>query len=312
MSHLQIAYFLAVVKFGGISEAARNLFVAQSAVSKQIQMLETKLDMKLFVRDGRNVVLTPAGEILYKNLSKYNDWLWQIINMAKAVDKGSAGVLHIGLQHGLNFSEEIVRLIQKFYEDNPGIEINIRRVTLVDMMQNLNVGTVDLVMTHSFMVTSAEREELSSYVLDEVRDEILVSKYHPLGQLKSFSVEDFLQHTFVAVSPEVSSGAFMNSMAYLRGLGIEPIKIMYVPSIEDIMLGIEYGLAYGIASRFSRLSKWDSIRFIDAYAEFSQPRNLTKIIAFWRKNTPNILTEQLIEFIKEHRHKQAQPKGRQK
>jgi len=301
MSHLQIAYFLAVVKFGGISEAARNLFVAQSAVSKQVQMLEAKLEMKLFVRDGRNVVLTPAGEFLYKNLSKYNDWLWQIVNMAKSVDKGISGVLHIGIQHGLNLTPDIVELINRFYSENPGIELNLRRVSFVDMMQNLHVGMVDLIIAFSFQVAASYREGFSYTVLDEKDDYILVSKHHPLGKQKTFRAADFLEHTFVTVSPNVSNGAYANSVAYLRSLDIEPTKVMYVPTIEDIMMGIEYGLAYGIASHHSRLSALDSIRYIDGYAEFSkQPRPKTQILAFWQKSSPNRLAGMLMDFLAEN------------
>jgi len=301
MSHLQIAYFLAVVKFGSFSEAARNLFVAQSAISKQIQMLETKLDMKLFVRVGKNIALTPAGEILYKNLSNYNDWLWQIIDMAKSVDRGMAGVLHIGIQHGLNLTEDTLALMNKFSQTYPGIEINLRRVSLVDMLQNLSVGSLDIVIALSFLVTAADKEEFAYYVFDKIDDQILVSKNHPLGKKRRYTIENFLEHKFVAVSPNVSRGAYENSVSYLKGLGIEPTKILYVPSIEDIMMGIEYGLAYGIASRRSRLNPVDSIRFIDGYTVFSKPpRPATEILALWRKSTTNQTTEMMIEFLKTH------------
>ena len=308
MSHLQIAYFIAVVKFGSFSEAARNLFVAQSAISKQIQMLETKLDMKLFVRDGKNIALTPAGEILYKNLSNYNDWLWQIVDMAKSVDRGMLGVLHIGIQHGLNISAESVALIQKFSEIYPGIEINLRRVSLVDMLKNLNIGTLDVVVALSFLVTSAEKEEFDYEVLDRIDDEIIVSKSHPLGKKKTFTVEDFMRYKYVAVSPTVSRGAYDNSSGYLKGLGIEPIKIQYAPSIEDIMMCVEFGLAYGVASRRSRLNTLNSIRFIDGYKVFSKPpRPMTEILSLWQKSITNQTTEMFVDFIRQNNTIQTPP-----
>ena len=300
MSHLQIAYFLAVVKFGGISEAARNLFVSQSAVSKQIHMLETNLNIQLFIRDGRNITLTPAGEILYKNLSNYNDWLWQIIEMAKSVAKGTVGVLHIGIQHGLNLTHDFVTQIQRFSEKNPGIEINLRRVSLLDILQNINAGALDIVVALSFLVTAADRENYSCYEIDSAEDQILVSKDHPVGKLKTFTINDFLEHKFITVSPTVSLAAYQNSLKYLRGLGIDPTKIIYVPSIEDIMMSIEYGLGYGIASCHTRLRTLDSIRFINAYSEFSNPmRPRTEILALWSKTRPNQMIEMLIDSLKE-------------
>jgi len=298
MSHLQIAYFLAVVKFGSFSEAARNLFVAQSAISKQIQMLENKLDMKLFVRVGKNISLTPAGEILYRNLSNYNDWLWQIIEMAKSVDRGMVGVLHIGIQHGLNPREGTVAIINEFAKAYPGIEINLRRVSLIDMLQNLSAGTLDIVIALSFIVAGADKEEYASYVLDRTDDMILVSKNHPIGKKKHLTVEDFLVHKFAAVSPYVSREAYENSVGYLRSLGIEPRNVLYVPSIEDIMMEVEYGLAYGVASHCSRLHTLNSIRFIDGCQEFGKPpRKKTEILALWRRSTTNKTTEMFYDFL---------------
>ena len=73
------------------------------------------------------------------------------------------------------------------------------------------------------------------------------------------------------------------------------------------MMCIEYGLGYGVASCHTRLSSLDSIRFINAYSEFSDPeRPKTEILALWSKSRPNQITEMLIGFLKEQNHTQAQ------
>lgn len=58
----QLRYFVAVAELEHISEAAENLHVAQSAISRQIANLEEELGTKLFERVGRNVKLTPIGK----------------------------------------------------------------------------------------------------------------------------------------------------------------------------------------------------------------------------------------------------------
>ena len=59
----QIYYFLSVADNGSFSRASEKLYIAQTALSRQIRMLEESLDIELFIRHGRGVVLTQAGEL---------------------------------------------------------------------------------------------------------------------------------------------------------------------------------------------------------------------------------------------------------
>lgn len=61
-SDLQI--FLTVVRAGGINRAAEVLHRAQSSVTSRIQVLEDKVGVQLFLREGRRLQLSPAGKIL--------------------------------------------------------------------------------------------------------------------------------------------------------------------------------------------------------------------------------------------------------
>lgn len=53
---------------GSITQAAKRLYVTQSALSKTILSIEEKLGTALFLRQNRTVSLTPAGEYLYPPL----------------------------------------------------------------------------------------------------------------------------------------------------------------------------------------------------------------------------------------------------
>jgi DNA-binding transcriptional LysR family regulator len=66
----QLEYFLGVASELHFSKAAEKLYVAQPALSRQIQQLENELDVVLFERDKRNVKLTPAGEYLQNEASR--------------------------------------------------------------------------------------------------------------------------------------------------------------------------------------------------------------------------------------------------
>ena len=56
--------FLAVVEAGGVTRAAPRLNLSQSAVSRQISALEESLNVSLFHRHARGLILTEQGEML--------------------------------------------------------------------------------------------------------------------------------------------------------------------------------------------------------------------------------------------------------
>src|SRR5690554_6239885 len=62
----QLKTFLTIADKGSFSRAAETLFIAQPALSRQIRLLEEALDVDVFVRLGRGVQLTAAGEVLYE------------------------------------------------------------------------------------------------------------------------------------------------------------------------------------------------------------------------------------------------------
>ena len=64
--------FQEVARMGNISAAAQNLFISQSAVSQSIKQLEEQLQVRLFSRSTRGVVLTSEGKLLLDYVS--HDW----------------------------------------------------------------------------------------------------------------------------------------------------------------------------------------------------------------------------------------------
>ena len=61
----QLKYFLAIVKTGSFSNAADDMYISQSSMSKQIKALETELGVTLFNRSGNKITPTEAGSCFY-------------------------------------------------------------------------------------------------------------------------------------------------------------------------------------------------------------------------------------------------------
>jgi LysR family glycine cleavage system transcriptional activator len=63
-----LAAFDAAARLGSISRAADDLSLTQSAISQQLLKLEAEIGQNLFLRKGKGVVLTAAGELLYETV----------------------------------------------------------------------------------------------------------------------------------------------------------------------------------------------------------------------------------------------------
>lgn len=68
MELTQLKYFYTAAECGHITKAAEKLHIAQPALTQSVRRLENELGVKLFVRRGRSIALSPCGEYLYKQL----------------------------------------------------------------------------------------------------------------------------------------------------------------------------------------------------------------------------------------------------
>ena len=66
MDFRQLEMFHAVAENSSFTLAGRQLFVAQSAISRKIRLLEEELGEKLFKRVNKRIFLTPAGEVMLR------------------------------------------------------------------------------------------------------------------------------------------------------------------------------------------------------------------------------------------------------
>src|SRR3954470_10252384 len=89
--------FVAVAQELSFTRAAERLFIAQQALSSQVQQLETRLGVKLFERTTRRVALTPAGERLLPSAREALAALDAGIGELAALRRSERAALRVGL-----------------------------------------------------------------------------------------------------------------------------------------------------------------------------------------------------------------------
>src|SRR5215470_7595809 len=91
--HLRL--LAAVADTGTVTEASKRLHVTQSALSHQLRDAEEKLGTTLFLRLGKRMVLTPAGEILLASTRRVLEELSSAERMISGSNSGARGVIRL-------------------------------------------------------------------------------------------------------------------------------------------------------------------------------------------------------------------------
>lgn len=141
----QLRYFVAVAEARHFTRAADRIGVAQPSLSKQIHSLEADLGAPLFERGRGNVALTDAGAVL----------LPLAVRILADVDTARREVQDLlGLRRGrvrLGATPSLCvslvpRLLRRFHDAHPGVELHIEEGGSHDLVRNLGRGALDLAL----------------------------------------------------------------------------------------------------------------------------------------------------------------------
>ena len=102
MLQQRIQTFLEVANCLSFSTAARNLYISQQAVTKQIASLEQELGLRLFYRTTRQVTLTPAGSLLRDSFTQINRQIRSDIRKARELNSSGKSLLRVGFLSSLS------------------------------------------------------------------------------------------------------------------------------------------------------------------------------------------------------------------
>jgi DNA-binding transcriptional LysR family regulator len=136
--------FLTVVQAGGVTRAATQLNLTQSAVSLQIKRLEEMFGQALFERNGRGVRVTSQGEQLVDYASRFlaaNDEIWD-----RMTAPAFAGEVNLGCPDDL-LSPRIPTAMRAFAGSHPRIKVHLDSAQTVFLKERFARGDLDLILT---------------------------------------------------------------------------------------------------------------------------------------------------------------------
>ncbi len=139
----QFQYFIKIVEEGSFTAASEKLFIAQSALSRQIKLLEEEIDFQLFDRTDKKVKLTTAGEVFYKKIKDNMHYLNEIIGVSKNIAEGKNRQIKIAHSSSIIMDDKKVQILKEISLTQ---EINFEINTLSSENQILALlnGEIDI------------------------------------------------------------------------------------------------------------------------------------------------------------------------
>jgi DNA-binding transcriptional LysR family regulator len=240
----QLQTLVAVTKAKSFSKAAEDLGVTQSAISQSIKNLESKLEIKIFKRSGKNVVLTPEGERLYQFGSQFLMGLQDTLDELQSDKDQMKGKVRIGTLTGIGKSW-LAHEIVDYAKENPDLRLTVRLGHQEDLLLGFENNLLDiLILPEEELPSGGEREffveEKSTLVFPKNNKDFALKNNLSLKQLEDiptilFEKDDHLffrwcRTKFNSIPKKLNVRLMVNSHGHILQAVHEGLGVAVVPN----------------------------------------------------------------------------------
>lgn len=239
MDFHQLKVFYSAVRTGGFTHASREMHLSQSTISQHIKQLEQELGCQLFMRVGKRVLLTDAGQLLRDHCER----ILQDVKNAEMAIRELNGMQRGKVRLGTGSTTLIYQLphvLETYQARYPNIELVIvsetTDVIIRDVQaQRLDLGLVMLPVTgNDLQLTPLCNEELL----------IALPSRHPLARKRALTVNDLRELRFILYEKKTVMRGLIDN--FFTSLGVTPQLAMVMENIEAIKSLVGTGLGASV------------------------------------------------------------------
>ncbi|MGO3804524.1 LysR family transcriptional regulator [Psychrobacter sp.] len=278
--------FMAVAKHQSFSEAARELYTVQPAISRQISSLETELGVVLFNRTSREVTITPAGEQLLKDGAVILALAEQAKIQVKRAHDGQIGTLNIAHLSSacLTFMTTLVR---SYKEKFPHVHVSLFEMTVTEQIEAFNNDRIDIGFSRP--LPSAIADDFISHNIYIDKLVAIVNQSHALADRQTIDLVQLKDEKFVIFNRDEALGLFDETITLCKQAGFSPNIISQPKHMQTLVTEVAAGLGVAIAPYCVRKLYSDGCHFmalnhvstqIPVHIQYKQNNNSATVAAF--------------------------------
>lgn len=289
VSYDLLKIFKEVAYYESVSKAAQKLCVTQPSVTKSIKKLESALNLNLFVREKKGLVLSDDGKRLYKYILDSINTLDNTLNFSKNINESNIGVLKIGA--GESVSKNILKkTIIEYKKLYPGITIELLNSSSEQLYHDMKYGRLDAVFINSTVVVNDSKYKYFK-VLD-IEDCFFTTREYYKKIKNVINLKSILSDSLIVQNEKYDTRIFLNNICIKNSIQLKPtIEVDRHSLIVEFVLS---GLGIGFATKQYINSYFDSGDLVEIPVNFNiEKRHINCVY----KNDKNIRLNNFIKLL---------------
>lgn len=211
--------FKTVAFYENISKAAKKLCVTQPSVTKSIKKLENQLNITLFVREKKGMVLTDDGKRLYRYIIDSINTLDNIEYVAKNINESDVGILRIGA--GESVTKHILKhTIIEYKKLHPGITIELINLSSEQLYNDIRYGRIDLAFINSTVIINENKYQ--SFKLIDIEDCFFTTPDFAKKIKNVTNLKSILSESLIIQNEKYDTRTFLNAICIKNNIQLKP------------------------------------------------------------------------------------------
>lgn len=211
--------FYYVARTLSFSEASKQLFISQSAVSQSIKVLEKQLGQILFIRSTKKVQLTPEGEILFRHIEPAMHLIQKGESQLIEANSLNGGQLRIAASDTI-CRYFLVPYFNKFHSLYPNVHIKVINATSIECAHHLESGQADFIITN--YPNSRLSNAMSIRPIKEFRDVFVANENHFPLRDKTLSLKELQNYPIIMLDRKSATSEFLHAQFQKSHLDLVP------------------------------------------------------------------------------------------
>lgn len=230
--------FCRVVEEGSFTRAAQVQNLTQPSVTKQVAALEDHLQVQLFTRHGKQIHLTPVGDLVYEYARQIVHLVGQCEGAVRELRSPGSGHVTVGCVHTIGLFT-LPDLLAEFAREHPLVKINVKTGNNIETVTMLLHGEVDV----GLITTPQVHERLQAVPLYEDPLVVVSSAEYATGLSPTLSRNELARQPMIAFMRGARFRITTDQL--LEQMGISPNVVMEFDNHEAIKTMVRLG--FGVA-----------------------------------------------------------------
>ena len=284
-------YFQAIVRCQSFTKAADECYISQSAISQQIQALEKELGVKLIIREGRKISLTPAGEYFYKKSLVLISDFDRLCAATKTFGKGVEQELVIGYLRHYDCAK-LEKSVAEFKSKYPEVSIKFLIGTHEELYDYLRGGKADVVIND---LRRKPSDQYVNFFLTKSYFFAELSNKNPLSQLETLTTDDLKNTPLIIIAPEGQRND--EELFFREYLGVKG-EFIFAENLQAAHLTVIADEGCFITDFYDSPDVSPTVNYVPLI--YNRNQMYRKYYAFWRTSSSNKYIEDFAEILKKN------------